>query len=84
MASGLIEMRRVGLEPTRENPQEPKSCLSANSNIGAYTIYNIYIYIYDSRLLRFVFCHAKHCSRNRRSAFAIRPVGLLAHADQVL
>ena len=34
-ASGRESMRRVGLEPTRVSPQEPKSCLSANSNIGA-------------------------------------------------
>ena len=34
-ASGLVSMRRVGLEPTRLATQEPKSCLSANSNIGA-------------------------------------------------
>ena len=33
-------MRRVGLEPTRLATQEPKSCLSANSNIGAYEKYD--------------------------------------------
>ncbi len=60
-------MRRVGLEPTRLATQEPKSCLSANSNIGAY-------HIHKTRLLR---------SRNRDPAFAIRAAALLAHAGQV-
>ena len=48
-------VRVVGLEPTRFNPQEPKSCVSANSTIPAnLPIYNTIFAPACQRLVDFI------------------------------